>query len=270
MKVSNFIEKLKYIERLSTTYYSVAGGNWAMWNGRSWNFDCVILIKAILWGWNGNKNHAHGGAIYGSNGVYDDNADTILNRCHSVSSDFSKIEIGELVWMSGHVGIYIGNGKVIECTAAWERKVLISNIDSKGRRTRNGYQVYSWQKHGKLKYIDYSENVKQPTQTSEKIHIVKAGETLSSIARLYNTTWQNLAKINNLKNPDLINIGQKLIIRKVESSSPIFEIVKQGDTLWKIAQRNGISTQKLYDDNKHIIGTNPDLIQIGMKLEIKK
>ena len=67
-----FIEKLKEVASLPTTYYSVPGGAWAKWNGWSWNFDCVILIKAILWGWNGNKNHAHGGANYGSNGVYDD------------------------------------------------------------------------------------------------------------------------------------------------------------------------------------------------------
>ena len=271
MKVNKFLEKLKHIESLPTTYYSVAGGNWAMWNGKSWNFDCVILIKAILWGWNGNKNHAHGGANYGSNGVYDDNADTILNRCYSISRDFSHIEPGELVWMPGHVGIYIGNDQVIECTAAWERKVLVSNIDTSGRRTRNGYQVYTWQKHAKLKYIDYSENTNDSANTSENVHIVKAGETLSSIAQLYGTTWQTLAKINNLSNPNLIHIGDKLLIRKESSSPiPIFYIVKRGDTLWKIASKYGITTQKLYDDNRSVIGTNPDLIEVGMKLEIKR
>ena len=155
MNSNDFIKKLKEIASLPTTYYSVSGGAWAKWNGKSWNFDCVILVKAILWGWNGNKNHAHGGANYGSNGVYDDGANQILKRCTDVSSDFSKITAGELVWLDGHVGVYIGNGQVIECTAGWESKVLYSNIDNKGRRTRNGKQIYSWKKHGKLSYIDY-------------------------------------------------------------------------------------------------------------------
>lgn len=150
-----FVEKLRHIASLPTIYYSVAGGDWAKWNGKSWNFDCVILVKAILWGWNENKNHPHGGAIYGSNGVYDDSTEQIINRCYNVSSDFTNIEVGELLWMNGHVGIYIGNREVIECTAGWEGGVLYSKIGNNGERTRNGVQIYSWKKHGKLPYIEY-------------------------------------------------------------------------------------------------------------------
>lgn len=270
MKVNDFLEKLKHIEKLPTTYYSVAGGSWGMWNGASWNFDCVILIKAILWGWCENKNHSHGGAIYGSNGVYDDTADSIINRCLDVSSNFSKIEKGELVWLDGHVGVYIGDGKVIECTGAWERKVLISNIDEYGRRTKNGYQVYSWKLHGKLPYIDYSSN----KETSEKplkaetTYIVKAGDVLWKIAEMFGTTAGELARINKLENPDLIYIGQKIIINEGKKDKETY-IVQKGDTLWKIANKYNMSVQKLYDDNKSVIGDNPDLIEIGMELVIK-
>lgn len=156
-----FVEKLRHIASLPTIYYSVAGGDWAKWNGRSWNFDCVILVKAILWGWSENKNHPHGGANYGSNGVYDDGTEQIINRCYNVSSDFSKIDIGELLWLDGHVGIYIGNNEVIECTAGWSGGVLYSKIGRNGERTRNGVQIYSWKKHGKLPYIEYLKE--QPT-----------------------------------------------------------------------------------------------------------
>ena len=83
MNNNAFIEKLKHIASLPTTYYSIAGGQWAEWNGNSWNFDCVILPKAILWGWNENKNASHGGAIYGSNGVYDDTTEQIIERCYN-------------------------------------------------------------------------------------------------------------------------------------------------------------------------------------------
>lgn len=179
MKVTDFINKLKHIASLPTTYYSVAGGNWAKWNGRSWNFDCVILIKAVLWGWNENKNHAHGGAVYGSNGVYDDSADGIINRCKNVSSNFKSIQAGELLYMPGHVGIYIGNGQVIECTAAWEAKVLYSKIDSNGNRSRNGINCGRWLKHGKLPYLEYvsanSNNSTSNTSKNKTNKNIKAG-----------------------------------------------------------------------------------------------
>ena len=35
--------------------------------------------------------------IYGSNKVHDDSADTIINRCKEVSSNFQKIQAGELL-----------------------------------------------------------------------------------------------------------------------------------------------------------------------------
>ena len=177
MTSEKFIEKLKEIASLPTTYYSVSGGDWAKWNGKSWNFDCVILIKAILWGWNGNKNHSHGGANYGSNGVYDDTADGLINRCKNVSTDFSNITAGEVLWTNGHVGVYIGNGQVIECTAGWESKVLYSQIDSSGRRTRNGTQIYTWKKHGKLPYIDYTLHTNTANTNNDNKY--KVGDTVS-------------------------------------------------------------------------------------------
>ena len=113
------------------------------------------MIKGILWGFNFNKSASHGGAIYGSNGVYDDTADNIINRCTNVSRDFSNIEIGGLLHMSGHVGIYIRNGQVVESTA-WYGKTIISNVDSNGRRSKDGNNGGYWEEHGKLQYIDYS------------------------------------------------------------------------------------------------------------------
>lgn len=190
MKVNDFLNKLKEIVNLPTIYYSVAGGDWAKWNGSKWNFDCVILVKAILWGWNGNKKHSHGGAIYLSNGVKDDNADGIIKRCYDVSEDFSTIEPGELLWMNGHVGVYIGSGKVIECTAAWESKVLYSDISKNGQRSRKGKVVGYWLKHGKLPYIDYTcEKVnKTIDELAEEVIAGKHGngeERKKSLGSLY-------------------------------------------------------------------------------------
>ncbi len=52
-----------------------------------------------------------------------------------------------------------------------------------------------------------------PKQTA-KIHIVKSGETLTGIASKYGTTYQKIARDNNISNPNKIHVGQKLVIKK--------------------------------------------------------
>ena len=54
----------------------------------TFGFDCVNLIKGILWGWNGNVNANYGGATYKSNGVPDTNANGMFqNYCYNKSND---------------------------------------------------------------------------------------------------------------------------------------------------------------------------------------
>lgn len=50
-------------------------------------------------------------------------------------------------------------------------------------------------------------------------------------------------------------------------------VVQPGDTLWGIAQEqlgNGADYMKIYNANKDVIGSNPDLIKVGMELVIPK
>ena len=49
-KSKEFIDILKHIASLPTVYYS-GGNQWSTWNGSSWNFDCVVSVKSVLWGW---------------------------------------------------------------------------------------------------------------------------------------------------------------------------------------------------------------------------
>jgi LysM repeat protein len=44
-------------------------------------------------------------------------------------------------------------------------------------------------------------------------HTVRSGETLSAIARKYKTTVAKIIKLNNLKNPDRLSIGQKIRVK---------------------------------------------------------
>ena len=79
-KASEFTDILKHITTLPTVYYS-GGNEWSKWNGKSWNFDCVVSVKSVLWGWSENKRAAHGGAKYASNGVPDFTCNAGLDYC---------------------------------------------------------------------------------------------------------------------------------------------------------------------------------------------
>lgn len=129
----------------------------------TFGFDCVCLIKGVLWGWNGDKSKIYGGAKYAINGVPDVDANTMINLCSEVSTDFSKIEIGEAVWTNGHIGVYIGNGLAVECTPAWKNRVQITACNY----PKSGYSTRKWKKHGKLPYIDYSVASAAPAKTSK-------------------------------------------------------------------------------------------------------
>lgn len=117
----------------------------------TWAFDCVCLIKSLLYGWSGDKTKTNGGAIYGSNSVPDVGADMMIGYCSNVSKDFSCIEIGEAVWMSGHIGVYIGNGLAVECTPIWRDGVQITSCNC----TKVGYNRRDWTKHGQLPWVKY-------------------------------------------------------------------------------------------------------------------
>lgn len=49
--------------------------------------------------------------------------------------------------------------------------------------------------------------------SKQVVYVVKAGDTLSGIAKKYNTTYQKIASDNNIANPNIIQVGQKLIIK---------------------------------------------------------
>lgn len=130
----------------------------------TFGFDCVCLIKGVLWGWNGNKNADYGGAKYKNNGVPDIDCNQMFDLCSGKSTDFSKIEVGEAVWQQGHIGIYIGDGLAVECTPSWGNKVQITAVSNIGNKS--GYNRRKWTKHGKLPYVTYGTTVSTSVSTT--------------------------------------------------------------------------------------------------------
>ncbi len=132
--------------------------------GEGFLFDCVGLIKGILWGWNGDMSRTYGGAGYACNGVPDYDAKKMIDACREVSADFSAIAPGEAVWMDGHIGVYVGGGVVVECTPKWQGGVQRSTCANVSQKLVSGAAgSRTWTKHGKLPWVDYSaeENKKE-------------------------------------------------------------------------------------------------------------
>lgn len=158
-----FINKLKWlVNDVPNVYHS--GKGWSERNSKGQvQFDCVVSVKCILWNFrNDYKINKRGGTIYCSNGVPDFTCNGALDYCSDVSTNFTHLTPGEYLCMKGtshnHTGIYLGNGKVFEDTTGWgTRKAIISDISSNGTRSYKGKNNLKWTYHGKLKWIDYSE-----------------------------------------------------------------------------------------------------------------
>ena len=99
---------------------------------------------------------------------------------------------------------------------------------------------------------------------------VSRGETLSGIAIKYNTSYQYLARINSIANPNLIYVGQELRVPrlsdyKIHDTSHRLYIVRRGNTLTQIAREYGVTIESIVELNDI---ANPNLIYVGETLRI--
>ena len=110
------------------------------------------------------------------------------------------------------------------------------------------------------------ENSGNSNSDNTIVYTVKRGDTLSEIALKYGTTVSNIVTLNNIKNPNLIYSGQKLIININNfSTNFITYTVKKGDTLSEIAIKYHTTVSSLVNLNNI---RNPNLIYPGQKLTI--
>ena len=168
--------------------------------GGYWGFDCVCMIKALLWGWGSDLSGSRGGAKYASNGVPDFGADSVGKYCSGYTKDFSHIEVGEVLHMPGHVGVYVGDGLAVECTAAWESKVIVTAVGNIGKKA--GYHTRTWTEHGKLKWINYNEEDQPMTADEKKAFEELAGRVSALESRtkaLEAGLAENAAALNKLE-----------------------------------------------------------------------
>lgn len=86
--------------------------------------------------------------------------------------------------------------------------------------------VYGWVDASTLSKVDTSTPA---SGSNDIVYIVKSGDTLSGIAAKYGTTYQKLAAYNNISNPNLIVVGQKILIpgKASEPAKPV--VIEAGD-----------------------------------------
>lgn len=119
-----------------------------------------------------------------------------------------------------------------------------------------------------------TSNIPSNTTTSSNQNsnyiIVQSGNTLSQIAQKYNTSYTYLAQINNISNPNLIFVGEKIYVptlnnTEVHDINHTLYIVQYGDTLSYISELYGVSIEDIVKLNNI---SNPNLIYAGEILRI--
>lgn len=153
-----------------------------------------------------------------------------------------------------------------------------------GNDTNNIVEQYKTDDNGSGEQTDL--DVPAPVvknTTSYLTYTVQVGDTLWAIARKYNCSITEIVAANSdrIKNPNRIHVGWQLKIP--QSGVPITGgtpdavlpenkksgryIVRQGDTLWKIAREYGCSVSEIISLNRELI-RNPALIYSGWELKV--
>lgn len=133
-----------------------------------------------------------------------------------------------------------------------------------------------------------SSGTNEPTELlKDGKYKVKVGETFASVAEKFEVTVQDIKSWNNLRGNKIVP-GQNLLIKKEDNfvnaklahnaeksvkksqqraaSRTAYYVVKKGDTLSQIADKNGVSVSRLKSDND----LNGSRIKPGMKLKVSK
>ena len=126
----------------------------------------------------------------------------------------------------------------------------------------------------KIENIPRKELITEEKTEIKKIHIVKSGDTLSSISKFYSINKDLIIKLNNLKDENYIFVGQNLIISESTESLTkqsdlinYYHIVQNGENLTEISNKYNLKVIDLIEINNL---KNPDTIKVGQKLIIRK
>ena len=266
----------------------------------TFGFDCVNLIKGLLWNWCGDKAKTYGGASHAVNGVPDIGADTMITKCKNVSTTgWANMEVGEALWVKGHIGVYIGNGLAVECTPAWKNRVQVTAVGNIGAKA--GYNTRTWSKHGKLPYVTYTgESISTPSTGSGTTTKPGTGATTTAgdlkVGDIVEFTGDTHYTNSNAATGVKCKPGTAKITSIAKGAKHPYHLIKEagggptvygwvdaadiatsggeevytvvaGDTLWGIAQKK-LGSGARWQEISKLNGLTSSTIVVGQKLKI--
>jgi LysM repeat protein len=104
------------------------------------------------------------------------------------------------------------------------------------------------------------ETVKPPKPFT---HVVEEGETIRMLAAKFSLDPATILSANNLRDPDLITVGQELVILPTDG---VLHTLRAGESIRGVAQRYGVETSEIIKAND--LGDNPDMVQPGTDLVV--
>lgn len=124
-------------------------------------------------------------------------------------------------------------------------------------------------KNSHLIYVDQTLNIPSASKTasskgSEKVYVVKAGDSLSKIAEENNMTLAELLQLNNLSEESVILVGQELklsadavVTNPVSDNTQSNYTVQSGDSLYTISQQFDVPVEQIRDNNNVATSVTP-------------
>ncbi len=135
--------------------------------------------------------------------------------------------------------------------------VSVSDIKKINNLSSNNLSI------GQVLIIPSKKSDDEESNADENIYVVKKGDSLWLIAKNYNTSVDEIKRLNNLSS-NTLSIGQKLKIPNAITSNEITYTVKKGDSLWLIANRYDTTVNAIKDKN----GLTSNNLSIGQILKI--
>ena len=195
-------------------------------------FDCIGLIKCFLW-----RDYSQNNAKYYGKTAPDTHCEGYLDLAKEKGPIATIPEIpGVIVYQRGHVGVYMGNGLVIEATAAWDAKVQKSYFKGshKGIKKRT-----TWTHWFKVPQLTYEEPEKEETSPAAPVkpsvpQEPAAGETVEELAKdvLDGKYGNGKARVNALGDKyAAVQAKVNEILRAARENAAKVETIKVGDTV---------------------------------------
>lgn len=135
--------------------------------------------------------------------------------------------------------------------------VSVSDIKKSNNLSSNNLSI------GQVLIIPSKKSDDEESNADENVYVVKKGDSLWLIAKNYNTSVDDIKRLNNLSS-NTLSIGQKLKIPNAITSNEITYTVKKGDSLWLIANRYDTTVNAIKDKN----GLTSNNLSIGQILKI--